>query len=62
MNFCYKNPRAAVFFTRCSTSARGPAESAAHRPPSQDRAYRQVWRFDFEGQGYYLKFYPGVGL
>jgi tRNA A-37 threonylcarbamoyl transferase component Bud32 len=24
----------------------------------KDRAYRQVWRFDFEGQGYYLKFYP----
>jgi tRNA A-37 threonylcarbamoyl transferase component Bud32 len=24
----------------------------------KDRAYRQIWRFDFEGKGYYLKFYP----
>jgi tRNA A-37 threonylcarbamoyl transferase component Bud32 len=24
----------------------------------KDRGYRQVWRFQFEGRGYYLKFYP----
>ena len=24
----------------------------------KDRGYRQVWRFEFEGIGYYLKFYP----
>ncbi len=24
----------------------------------KDRGYRQVWRFEFEGRGYYLKFYP----
>lgn len=24
----------------------------------KDRAYRQVWRFEHEGRGYYLKFYP----
>ena len=28
----------------------------------KDRGYRQVWRFDFEGKGYYLKFYPRTGL
>ncbi|MGD0460974.1 MAG: lipopolysaccharide kinase InaA family protein [Tepidisphaeraceae bacterium] len=30
----------------------------------KDRGYRQVWRFAFEGRGYYLKFYPrrGMGL
>jgi tRNA A-37 threonylcarbamoyl transferase component Bud32 len=30
----------------------------------KDRGYRQVWRFEFEGRGYYLKFYPrrGMGL
>jgi tRNA A-37 threonylcarbamoyl transferase component Bud32 len=30
----------------------------------KDRGYRQVWRFEFEGKGYYLKFYPrrGMGL
>ncbi len=29
----------------------------------KDRDYRQVWRFEFEGKGYYLKFYPrGHGL
>jgi hypothetical protein len=25
------------------------------------RAYRQVWRFEVEGKGYYLKFYPRLG-
>jgi tRNA A-37 threonylcarbamoyl transferase component Bud32 len=24
----------------------------------RDRGYRQIWRFEFEGRGYYLKFYP----
>jgi len=24
----------------------------------KDRGYRQVWRFEFEGNAYYLKFYP----
>lgn len=24
----------------------------------KDRAQRQIWRFEFEGRGYYLKFYP----
>ena len=24
----------------------------------KDRGYRQVWRFDWDGRGYYLKFYP----
>jgi tRNA A-37 threonylcarbamoyl transferase component Bud32 len=24
----------------------------------KDRGYRQIWRFEFEGKGYYLKFYP----
>ncbi len=24
----------------------------------KDRGYRQIWRFDFEGKGYYLKFFP----
>jgi tRNA A-37 threonylcarbamoyl transferase component Bud32 len=24
----------------------------------KDRGYRQVWRFEFEGRAYYLKFYP----
>jgi tRNA A-37 threonylcarbamoyl transferase component Bud32 len=28
----------------------------------KDRGYRQVWRFDFEGRGYYLKFYPRRGM
>ena len=30
----------------------------------KDRGYRQVWRFEFEGKGHYLKFYPrkGTGL
>lgn len=29
----------------------------------KDRDYRQVWRFEFEGKAYYLKFYPrGHGL
>ena len=28
----------------------------------KDRGYRQVWRFEFEGQGYYLKFYPRRGM
>jgi tRNA A-37 threonylcarbamoyl transferase component Bud32 len=28
----------------------------------KDRGYRQVWRFDFEGKGYYLKFYPRKGF
>jgi tRNA A-37 threonylcarbamoyl transferase component Bud32 len=30
----------------------------------KDRGYRQVWKFDFQGRGYYLKFYPrrGTGL
>src|SRR3954469_3497377 len=27
----------------------------------KDRPYRQVWRFEVEGKGYYLKFYPRVG-
>lgn len=24
----------------------------------KDRGYRQIWRFEFEGRAYYLKFYP----
>lgn len=28
----------------------------------KDRGYRQVWRFDFNGKGYFLKFYPRGGL
>src|SRR5206468_9626132 len=24
----------------------------------KDRPYRQVWRFEFQGKPYYLKFYP----
>jgi tRNA A-37 threonylcarbamoyl transferase component Bud32 len=28
----------------------------------KDRGYRQVWRFEFEGKGYYLKFYPRRGM
>jgi tRNA A-37 threonylcarbamoyl transferase component Bud32 len=28
----------------------------------KDRGYRQIWRFDFEGHGYYLKFYPRRGF
>jgi tRNA A-37 threonylcarbamoyl transferase component Bud32 len=28
----------------------------------KDRAYRQVWRFEHEGRGYYLKFYPRSGF
>ncbi|HEV8608417.1 MAG TPA: lipopolysaccharide kinase InaA family protein [Tepidisphaeraceae bacterium] len=28
----------------------------------KDRAYRQVWRFEFAGKPYYLKFYPAAGL
>src|SRR4051794_27604860 len=24
----------------------------------KDRGYRQVWRFEQDGKGYYLKFYP----
>lgn len=27
----------------------------------KDRGYRQVWRFDHDGRGYYLKFYPRHG-
>jgi tRNA A-37 threonylcarbamoyl transferase component Bud32 len=27
----------------------------------KDRRYRQVWRFDFQGRAYYLKFYPRSG-
>lgn len=27
----------------------------------KDRRYRQVWRFEVEGRGYYLKFYPKRG-
>jgi tRNA A-37 threonylcarbamoyl transferase component Bud32 len=27
----------------------------------KDRGYRQVWRFEVEGSGYYLKFYPRRG-
>lgn len=27
----------------------------------KDRGYRQVWRFDYNGRGYYLKFYPRGG-
>ena len=27
----------------------------------KDRGYRQVWRFEHEGRGYYLKFYPRHG-
>ena len=27
----------------------------------KDRGYRQVWKFEFEGRGYYLKFYPRKG-
>ncbi|HEX4053191.1 MAG TPA: lipopolysaccharide kinase InaA family protein [Tepidisphaeraceae bacterium] len=27
----------------------------------KDRGYRQVWKFVFEGRGYYLKFYPRRG-
>src|SRR3954469_15661090 len=27
----------------------------------KDRPYRQVWRFDAGGKGYYLKFYPRLG-
>ena len=28
----------------------------------KDRPYRQVWRFEHEGKGYYLKFYPCDGV
>jgi tRNA A-37 threonylcarbamoyl transferase component Bud32 len=28
----------------------------------KDRPYRQVWRFEHEGRGYYLKFYPREGV
>lgn len=28
----------------------------------KQRPYRQVWRFEFEGRGYYLKFYPTEGV
>jgi hypothetical protein len=28
----------------------------------KDRPYRQVWRFELDGRGYYLKFYPQRGL
>lgn len=28
----------------------------------KDRGYRQVWKFDFDGRGYYLKFYPRSGV
>lgn len=28
----------------------------------KDRPYRQVWRFEHEGKGYYLKFYPREGV
>ncbi|MDP9174116.1 MAG: lipopolysaccharide kinase InaA family protein [Planctomycetota bacterium] len=28
----------------------------------KSRQYRQVWRFELEGRGYYLKFYPRQGL
>lgn len=28
----------------------------------KDRPYRQVWRFEFGGKPFYLKFYPRVGL
>lgn len=28
----------------------------------KDRGYRQVWRFEFNGKGYFLKFYPRGGL
>lgn len=27
----------------------------------KDRPYRQVWRFEFQGKGYFLKFYPRAG-
>ncbi len=27
----------------------------------RDRGYRQIWRFEFEGRGYYLKYYPRRG-
>jgi tRNA A-37 threonylcarbamoyl transferase component Bud32 len=27
----------------------------------KDRGYRQVWRFEYEGKAYYLKFYPRRG-
>jgi tRNA A-37 threonylcarbamoyl transferase component Bud32/uncharacterized protein YifE (UPF0438 family) len=27
----------------------------------RDRGYRQIWRFEFEGRGYILKFYPHAG-
>jgi tRNA A-37 threonylcarbamoyl transferase component Bud32 len=27
----------------------------------KDRGYRQVWRFEIDGKGYYLKFYPRRG-
>lgn len=28
----------------------------------KDRPYRQVWRFEFQGKPYYLKFYPAGGM
>jgi tRNA A-37 threonylcarbamoyl transferase component Bud32 len=28
----------------------------------KDRRYRQVWKFEFEGHGYFLKFYPRRGM
>src|SRR6188472_1363078 len=28
----------------------------------KDRGYRQIWRFEFGGRAYYLKFYPKGGL
>ncbi len=28
----------------------------------KDRGYRQVWRFEHDGRGYYLKFYPKGGF
>jgi tRNA A-37 threonylcarbamoyl transferase component Bud32 len=33
-----------------------------HGKPIKDRGYRQVWRFEFEAKGYYLKFYPRRGM
>jgi tRNA A-37 threonylcarbamoyl transferase component Bud32 len=27
----------------------------------KDRGYRQIWRFEHEGRGYYVKFYPRAG-
>ena len=28
----------------------------------KDRGYRQIWRFEFNGRAYFLKFYPIGGV